>query len=139
MTRSLEGVRRARAPGVSCGPGTSATVLGLSRPVSLALVLLFGTLSAPSATAQAIIEFPLPAGSSPAGITAGPDGNMWFVEEHGDRVGRIATSGAIAEFSLGNSRSFARGITAGPDGALWFTELPGRIGRVTPSGAVTEL
>ncbi len=139
MTRPLEGERQARAPGLSCGTGDAKAVPGLSRPVALALVLLFGIAAAPSAAAQAIIEFPLPAGSSPAGITAGPDGNVWFVEEHGDRVGRIATSGAIAEFSLGNPRSFARGITAGPDGALWFTELPGRIGRVTPSGAVTEL
>jgi streptogramin lyase len=31
------------------------------------------------------------------------------------------------------------GITTGPDGALWFTELnPGKIGRITPAGAITE-
>jgi streptogramin lyase len=29
-------------------------------------------------------------------------------------------------------------IAAGPDGNMWFTELFGRIGRITPSGAVTE-
>ena len=35
--------------------------------------------------------------------------------------------------------SFAVGIAAGPDGNVWFTEYDaGRIGRITPSGAVTE-
>ena len=36
------------------------------------------------------------------------------------------------------ARSFVRGITVGPDGNLWFTELVGKIGRITPAGAVTE-
>ena len=78
-----------------------------------------------SAAAQTIAEFPVRAGSNPVGITAGPDGNVWFVEEHGDRVGRIASGGAITEFPLPAAGSFARGITSGPDGNLWFTELPG--------------
>lgn len=35
----------------------------------------------PPASAQTITEFPLPsAGSNPNGITAGPDGNLWFTE-----------------------------------------------------------
>src|SRR5947209_12671111 len=34
-------------------------------------------------------------GSSPEGIAAGPDGNMWFTEYDGDRVGRITPSGAV--------------------------------------------
>jgi streptogramin lyase len=96
-------------------------------------------LAAPVLAAQTITEFPLSPRSSPAGIAAGPDGNVWFIEEHGDKVGRIAPSGAIAEFPLANARAFGRGVTAGPDGALWFTELTGRIGRVTPAGVVTEL
>jgi len=29
-------------------------------------------------------------------------------------------------------------ITKGPDGNLWFTEQNGRIGRISPSGLVTE-
>jgi len=64
---------------------------------------------------------------------------MWFIEEHGDKIGRLATSGALTEFPLANSGAFGRAITAGPDGALWFTELTGRIGRVTTAGDVTEL
>ncbi|MFN2632311.1 MAG: hypothetical protein ABR610_02745 [Thermoanaerobaculia bacterium] len=129
--------RNARVTAFAEESGSGARARGRWRRAAPALLL--ASLAAPFAAAQAIIEFPLRAGSSPAGITAGPDGNVWFVEEHGDRVGRIAPSGAISEFALANPRSFARAITAGPDGALWFTELTGRIGRVTTSGALTEL
>jgi streptogramin lyase len=110
-------------------PRTSAALLAAAAALALAGFV----------QAQTISEFPLAPRSSPAGITAGPDGNVWFVEEHGDRVGRISPSGVLAEFPLRNAGSFARGITAGPDGALWFTELPGRIGRVTTSGSISEI
>jgi len=34
------------------------------------------------------IEFPVPtAGSAPVGITAGPDGNLWFTEFYGNKIG----------------------------------------------------
>ena len=46
-------------------------------------------------------------------------------------------SAATAGFS---ANAHPRGITLGPDGNLWFTEFasPGRIGRITPAGVVTE-
>jgi streptogramin lyase len=80
------------------------------------------------------------ANSGPNGITAGPDGNVWFTEATTDRVGRITPTGFVTEFSTGiTSGSMPIGITAGPDGNLWFTEGSGnRIGRITPSGSVTE-
>ena len=38
----------------------------------------------------AITEFPLPSpGSGPAGIAAGPDDNLWFTEQLGNKIGRI--------------------------------------------------
>ena len=39
-------------------------------------------------TAGAVTEFSagISASSQPRGIAAGPDGNMWFVEEAGNRV-----------------------------------------------------
>ena len=41
--------------------------------------------------AGTITEYPLPKGrSGPSGITAGPDGNMWFTEMNGERIGRIS-------------------------------------------------
>ncbi len=62
--------------------------------------------------------------SNPFGIAAGPDGNIWFTEFAGDRIGRInPTTFAITEFSTGMSVGAGpEGITAGPDGNLWFTE-----------------
>jgi streptogramin lyase len=45
-----------------------------------------------------ITEFSLPFGSAPFGITAGPDGNLWFTES--GKIGRITPSGTITEFSL---------------------------------------
>jgi uncharacterized repeat protein (TIGR01451 family) len=79
--------------------------------------------------------------SRPFGITAGPDGNLWFTESSASQIGRITPSGAVTEFSTGiTANSEPLGIAAGPDGNLWFTEGLGiRIGRITPSGTVTEL
>jgi virginiamycin B lyase len=73
--------------------------------------------------------------TAPYGITAGPDGNLWFTDEGNlsagsGKIGRITTSGAITEFgSLSNPTQ----ITPGPDGNLWFTETGnGKIGRIVP-------
>jgi virginiamycin B lyase len=75
-----------------------------------------------------------------AGCAAGPDGNLWFTENVGNRIGRITPAGVITEFEAGispDARLF--GIAAGPDGNLWFTEqLGNQIGRIKPNGAVTE-
>src|SRR2546422_8481106 len=84
-----------------------------------------------------ITEFPLARGVT--GITAGPDGNLWFTELNGNRIGRITPTGVITEFPLPTANSGPQGITAGPDGNLWFTEFNGnRIGRITPTGVITE-
>ena len=37
-------------------------------------------------------------GSYPFGITTGPDGNLWFTEYTGDRIGRITPQGVISEY-----------------------------------------
>src|SRR5689334_18296244 len=67
-----------------------------------------------------ILEYALPTrGSEPAGISAGPDGALWFTEEAGNRIGRITTSGSISEYAVPTRGSEPVGITAGPDGAIW--------------------
>jgi streptogramin lyase len=75
----------------------------------------------------------------PAGIAAGPDGNLWFTEV-GDRIGRITPAGHVDEFSAGiTPGAFPQQITTGPDGNLWFTEtFKDQIGRITPTGHVDE-
>jgi streptogramin lyase len=66
------------------------------------------------------------------GITAGPDGNLWFTEYGGNKIGRITTAGSITEFAIPTANSGPTGITAGHDGNLWFTESNGnKIGRIT--------
>ncbi len=78
-------------------------------------------------------------GGAPEGITAGPDGALWFTEGRG-QIGRLTTSGQLREFRLPAVVSTPWGITAGPDGALWFTEYEANsIGRITTSGHVREV
>jgi sugar lactone lactonase YvrE len=97
---------------------------------------------AAAAQAQIITEFSAGTrgNAQPDGITAGPDGNLWFTEFLGNRIGRITPAGVVTEFNAGISPNAAPlSITAGPDGNLWFTEQTGnQIGRITPAGVVTE-
>lgn len=93
------------------------------------------------------------------GITAGPDGALWFVVnccapggQADSKIGRITTSGDMTLYPVPAGTSPAVGITTGPDGNLWFpaTNVPcanknqpcsqritGRIQRMTPQGVVT--
>jgi streptogramin lyase len=80
---------------------------------------------------------------SPGGITAGPDGNLWFTEPLGGKIGRITPDGTLTEIPLPTGSADPDGITAGPDGNLWFTEAfqfanGNKIGRITPDGTITE-
>jgi len=86
---------------------------------------------------DAVIEFAPPTASSLDGITAGPDGNVWFVESAASRIGQITPAGAVTDFASGSSPA---SITGGPDGNLWITELgANQIGRMTMTGSLTEL
>ena len=123
--------------------GFPSQVLVFTRPPAILVAAIAGGLLA--ATIQAgtptppVTEFAIPtADSSPMGIAAGPDGNLWFTEYQANKIGRITPSGTITEFPLANGSS-PYGIAAGPDGNLWFTEpLGNRIGRITPAGVITE-
>ena len=75
---------------------------------------------------------PLPtAGAYPYGITAGPDGNLWFTESSGNRSDGSRRRGTSPS-SRSRRPAAPVGITSGPDGNLWFTEYAGnKIGRIT--------
>lgn len=107
-----------------------------------------------------ITEFPTPTNSAgsnvtnPAGIAAGPDGNIWWTEysyltrprgaepggllHGGNRIGRIDLGTlTISEFDVPTPYARADGITNGPpgDGGVYFTESPnnfafGAVGRI---------
>jgi len=82
-------------------------------------------------------------------IVDGPEGNLWFTDPIG-LIGKITTGGVITEYTAGlEPESEPQEIVNGPDGNLWFTdqggfgnveggEYNGHIGRITPSGSITE-
>ena len=100
-------------------------------------VLPFGLVLASTLVGSAplraqIVEFPVPtAASRPYTIAAGPDGNLWFTESMGNKIGRITPAGVITEFTVPMAGSGPYGICVGPDGNIWFTERFGnQIGRL---------
>jgi streptogramin lyase len=86
-----------------------------------------------------VTEFNIPTESgNPTGLVAGPDGNLWFTEVNGNKIGKMTTAGAVTEYSVPTSGSQPFWIAAGSDGNLWFTETSAnQIGRITTSGAIT--
>src|SRR6266851_3559054 len=72
--------------------------------IGLLSLLISEVTLAPTALAISgkIQEFPIPTTDSESfDITAGPDGNLWFTEFNGNKIGRINTAGTtITEFSV---------------------------------------
>jgi streptogramin lyase len=106
---------------------------------SIVLLAGFFAFAGCNAAGKAIAEYALPNnGSLPHRIAKGPDGNMWFTEQTGQRIGRISATGAIVEFAL-RPGSNPIDIIAGPDNNMWFTQALGRrIGRIDAGGKITE-
>ncbi|MGZ5380745.1 MAG: Vgb family protein [Thermoanaerobaculia bacterium] len=99
-------------------------------------------------TAGVVTEFSLPPElAGPVAIASGPDGNLWFTG-FSPAIGRITPSGDVTAFPFPPPiQPFGANpcITSGPDGNLWYFGnriSPGKVltflGRVTPSGAITE-
>jgi virginiamycin B lyase len=79
--------------------------------------------------------------TAPLGITAGPDGALWFTEEGVNQVGRITTAGVLREYPLTALCCWHEYIAAGPDGALWLTYGSydfSAVVRMTTSGSFTS-
>jgi virginiamycin B lyase len=76
-------------------------------------------------------------GDSNNGITAGPDGALWFSNPRNRSIGRITTYGWVTSYrghGIGNPWP----ITAGPDGALWAGNWNTHsISRITAAGKIT--
>jgi virginiamycin B lyase len=111
----------------------SIAALALLVAPSFALAIDFFSLPTNCTTA------PIPPGGTcqPGGITVGPDNNIWFTEENGDRIGRVNPGGSITEFPTAAGASPVEIAAAG--GRLWFTQLGrSKIGSITTGGAITE-
>jgi streptogramin lyase len=80
-------------------------------------------------------------GGYPWQIASGPDGNLWFTDRAGLIV-KMTTAGKFTTFKVPRSNGSTDDIAAGPDGNLWFTldgtNTGSKIGRITPSGNITE-
>ena len=72
----------------------------MRRPLAVAGGVVVSTLCLATSAAAQITEFGVPdPDSRPTGITAGPDGALWFTEAGANQIGRITTSGAVTEFN----------------------------------------
>jgi len=69
--------------------------------------------------------------------TVGGDGNLWYVGNLANTVGKITPAGRVTEYALAAGSS-PYAITWGPDGNVWFVdEGSAKVGRITPSGTIT--
>jgi streptogramin lyase len=101
----------------------------------LRLMILAGWLTSPLIM-QADTPITVPPGrtAQPVVLAAGPDGNLWFTEQTGFKVGKITPAGVITEYPIAGARGLT-GISAGPDGNMWFTdELSPTIAHVNTNG-----
>ena len=121
----------------------NARLIG-SLAAAVALAIAAWAPTAAWAATPTVTEFGgLAADHEPFDITAGPDGNLWFLEvdprpfpvNTSDLVGRITPAGAVTHSpDLATNNSNPLGIAAGPDGNVWFTEEVGQfISRLTPT------
>src|SRR5262249_47533581 len=96
--------------------------------------------------AGALAAFPPPAGydiNAYSGLTAGPDGNLWFSGSAASAkspgaIIRMTPAGALAAFPFPARRTWLASpgpLTVGPDGDLWFPNEGGfgEIGRLDPT------
>ena len=76
---------------------------------------------------RATHEYAVPTKASfPYGIAVGADGNVYFTEASGNKLGRlIPSSGKIEEFPVSTAASMPWNIVAGPGRWLYFIEKSG--------------
>jgi streptogramin lyase len=142
----------AAAGDAAAGPGplgaldAAADVAAPGQPKPDTAVVVDGGAPSPAVDAPArqpgtIVLFPIPTpNASPAGLAAGKNGDLWFAEYQGHKLGRITTAGIISEILLEKPRPFPHAIAAAPDGSLWFTatNYAGGLVRRTPAGELVE-
>lgn len=114
---------------------TPDAATGSTTPVTASV-----TLTVDTDPCGAITEYRLaPVGATntlPWGITAGPDGNMWFTEYQAGYVGKVTSDGTFTTYSLG--RASPVDIVVGPDNNLYAGDVYSNIFQITTSGTVTQ-
>jgi virginiamycin B lyase len=123
--------------GIAAGPDGNLWITGPGN----------GTIGKVTTSGQVTV-FHLPEGvaASPAFLTVGADGALWFTEQglgsqvgdapraFGNKIGRISTAGVFGPLvTVPTPNSMPLGITQGPDHRIWFAESAGnKLGRLTP-------
>jgi virginiamycin B lyase len=114
------------AAGADGNMWVTAQAMPITQTPILARITMTGT----------VTQFPVPtAAAFPQAITAGPDGNMWFVDATptASDVGKATTAGAMTVMNLGAGTSNYLSIAAGPDGNMWVA-APTFIAQVSTTG-----
>lgn len=83
--------------------------------------------------------YPLPAGTTSGGVTAGASNDLWVTA--GTSIVRATTAGVLTSFPVTAGATSAIGVAPalGTDGAVWFAASQagaGAIGRMTTAGAM---
>ena len=109
----------------------------------------------PKLASGGVVEYPVPNPSTPgsgcsgcgtaslSGITAGPDGNVWFFDVGQNLLGRVTPAGSITQFAVPATGAGSEGIVGAPDGNVWMVARgsmngPDWILKVSPAGVVTR-
>jgi streptogramin lyase len=72
-----------------------------------------------------------------AGIIAGPDGAMWFLDETEASLARLTVDGSFSEFSLGSAaKGDTVALTVGSDGKFYIVDESANIVRATTGGTI---
>ena len=113
----------------------------MRRVAILVAALLALAAPAVAAAAESVEQFDTPqAASSPGGITAAPDGALWFTERSAPAIGRVDLEGAITEFPITAVNAAPQDIAVGPAGDLWATDaFGGVVHRITLEGDITDV
>ncbi|WGY02935.1 hypothetical protein QI633_04075 [Nocardioides sp. QY071] len=95
------------------------------------------------ASGPTIATYPVPTADARLdSLVRGPDGNLWFAESKGWKLGRITASGSITEFGVvpdGGSTGPTE-LVSGDDGYLYFlTDTSTRLRRATTGGVVEPM
>jgi len=125
FSKTVESPYSGQVSSVAVGTTIIRAVSGNMSGLTLLKVLPAGSFAIPTADADA------------TSLIAGPDGNLWFAERYGNKIGRVSPDGTITEFPLLQGSSSPSQIISGPGGALWFTES-GKIGKITTAGTITD-
>ncbi len=127
------------------GPGsTNGIVAGPDGAIWIGYTNVSGYVSTPyvARLASGVASFyPLPSGTvfpNWGSIAAGPDGNLWFVDEGNDDVDSISITGAVTPYTL-PSGDTPTALAAGPDGAMWIAGSTGVWNLTTTGGTFTPI